>query len=178
MRFNTDNSTNLALVLLVAIELFEKLTGHPIPSTTKETLLEIFVGVGLWFTGKPPAATGRILKNFGLKNDLVNSVAGGRDDALAHDSMGAVRDQYRDSGDVGLSAETLDRMASDDNYGDRSALPVPAVRVAEDYFDRQRRNGRRLPNIPIAGTDITPEQFSEISMGGTEDADGPRSEAW
>jgi hypothetical protein len=26
-----------------------------------------------------------------------------------------------------------------------------------------------LPNIPIAGTDITPERFSEISMSGDDD---------
>ena len=100
-----------------------------------------------------------------------------RSNLLGSGTVGGVRDQYTDRGDR-LNAELLDRMADGSDYGDRGALPAPAVRVAEDYFDRQRRNGRRLPNIPIAGTDITPERFSEISMGGIEDADGPRSEAW
>jgi hypothetical protein len=52
MKFNTDNSTNAALAVMIAIEIFEKLTGHPIPSNAKETLLEIFPRGGALVHGK------------------------------------------------------------------------------------------------------------------------------
>jgi hypothetical protein len=177
MKFNTDNSTNTALVLMVAIEIYEKLTGHPIPPNAKETLLEIFVGVGLWFTGKPSPTTGKILKYFGLNNALVDSAAASRSDSLARDSMGAPRDQYRDNGDVGLNVETLERMADGGDHGDRGAVPAPAARVARYWEERP-------PELPVVGsptidgTNMSGVEFTVRSTSGSNGPNGPRTENW
>lgn len=174
MKFNTDNSTNTALFLMVGIELFEKLTGHPIPADTRATLLEIFVGVGLWFTGKPSPATGKILRHLGLKNnDLVDSVADGGGNAVDRGVDLRRNHDAQSIGVEGLNAGTLERIADGGDYGDRSHNPDPAARAAR-YF-QQRPSAPVVGSPEIEGTGISAVEFSARSMGGGDD---PQSEAW
>jgi hypothetical protein len=91
--------------------------------------------------------------------------------------MGAVRDQYRDSGDVGLSAETLDRMASDDNYGDRGAVSPVAARVAR-YWEERPSDLPVVGSPTIDGTNMSGIEFTVRSTSGIEGPNGRRSEAW
>jgi hypothetical protein len=175
-KINTNNSTNAALVAMGAIELFEKLTQHPIPQETKVTLLEVFLGVGLWFTGKPSSATHRILKHLGIGNGLDNSGGVGGDVSdranLRGNPVDTAHRQYGDDGD-GLNEGTLERIADGVDYGDRGHTPDPAARAAQ-YF-QQRPSAPVAGSPTIEGAGISAVEFSARSMGGGDD---PQSEAW
>lgn len=56
-RLNDDQSSNIALAAMIAIEVMEKITGQRLPPDAKTTILEILVGIALWFTGKPSSLT-------------------------------------------------------------------------------------------------------------------------
>jgi hypothetical protein len=174
-KINTNNSTNAALVAMGAIELFEKLTQHPIPQETKVTLLEIFLGVGLWFTGKPSSATHRILNHLGLNNGLDTSGGDGGDVSdranLRGNPVDTAHRQSADYGDVGLNAGTLERIADGGDYGDRGDRParLPSVSSPEVISAAWRQADIARGRSPIEGTDIYPSQFARESMAGDAD---------
>jgi hypothetical protein len=169
-KINTDNSTNAALMAMAAIELFEKLTHHPIPQDTKTTLLEVFLGVGLWFTGKPSSATNRILSHLGIGNGLDNSDSAG--DRAVSDRGVDVRRNYdaQSIGLEGLNAGTLERIADGVDYGDRGPTPDPAARAAR-YF-QQRPAAPVVGSPEIEGAGISAVEFSARSMGGNGQTEG------
>lgn len=192
-RFNTDNSTNAALAVMAAIEIFEKLSGHPIPIDAKATLLEIFVGVGLWFTGKPSPTTGKILQHLGLKNDLVNDVAGDRGGNYFPgvgtsgptpdlERFGATprrgNEQFGGTtprgGNAGLNADTLEAIANDvGDYGTRrpSRNPVAWVSASESIppnSDRAKAAAAYAADVAM-GRAASPEQMNEFLAGGDDD---------
>lgn len=173
-RFNTDNSTNAALAVMAAIEVFEKLSGHPIPIDAKATLLEIFVGVGLWFTGKPSPTTGKILQHLGLKNDLVNDVAGDRGGNYfpSVGTSGATPDLERfgatpGRGNASLSADTLEAIANDvGDYDTRrpSRNPVAWVSASESIppnSDRAKAAAAYAADVAM-GRAASPEQMNQM----------------
>jgi hypothetical protein len=193
-RLNANRTTNATGLLSAASAIAAAWDGISHARSVAQWLPMVAIGmtsaIAQWLQGEPTPATKLIANVLRLDEGRTNAdflrdvfdrvfasgVVPGLESPGAGDDVGGPRSAARRGN--ALDAELLDRMADGSDYGDRGSMPAPAVRVAEDYFDRQRRNGRRLPNIPIAGTDITPERFSEISMGGIEDADGPRSEAW
>jgi hypothetical protein len=173
-KLNTDNSTNAALMAMAAIELFEKLTHHPIPVDTKTTLLEVFLGIGLWFTGKPSSATNRILSHLGIGNGLDNSGGVGDRDVsdratLRGNPVDTARGQSGDYGDR-LNAETLERIADSGDYVDRGPTPDPAARAAR-YF-QQRPAAPVVGSPEIEGAGISAVEFSARSMGGNGQTEG------
>jgi hypothetical protein len=173
-KLNTDNSTNAALMAMAAIELFEKLTHHPIPVDTKTTLLEVFLGIGLWFTGKPSSATNRILSHLGIGNGLDNSGSVSDRDVsdratLRGNPVDTARRQTGHDGDR-LNAETLERIGDGVDYGDRCPTPDPAARAAR-YF-QQRPAAPVIGSPEIEGAGISAVEFSARSMGGNGQTEG------
>jgi hypothetical protein len=125
--------------------------------------------------------TGKILKYFGLNNDLVNSVAGGRADGLGRGSVGVVRDQRDRGGDVGLNAELLEGMADSGDYGDRgidnlrnSSIAPPENIRSQAWRAADIARGKK----PIGDTNIYPSEYAVRSTSGDDSPDGPRSEKW
>jgi hypothetical protein len=178
-RLNVDNSTNAASIasLVAAASIVgDGLHRHPSEffAWGPQAIGLVVAAFSQWMQGTPSQETKLIKSVLQLEGEtnaqLVRSafrrvvgagVVPGLDAPVPGDDVGRFGAPER-RGDAALDVGVPD-------YDDRGAMPAPAARVAEDYFDRQRREGRRLPNIPIAGTDITPERFSEISMGGDSD---------
>jgi hypothetical protein len=77
-RLNDDQSSNIALAAMIAIEVMEKITGQKLPPDAKITILEILIGIALWFTGKPSSLTeslaAQVRRMFGAA-DTTNSNA-------------------------------------------------------------------------------------------------------
>lgn len=176
-RLNVDNSTNAAAIasLVAAASIVgDGLHRHPSEffAWGPQAIGLVVAAFSQWMQGSPSQETKLIKSVLQLDGEtnaqIVRSafrrvvgagVAPGLDAPVPADNLG------------GLGATAGRRDAGLDvggDYGDGSAAP-PAAQVAEDYFDRQRRDGRRLPNIPIAGTNITPEQFAMESMSGSEE---------
>lgn len=153
MRLNTDNTTNAAIGVMVAIELMEKATGHQLSADAKGTITEVLLGIGLWFTGKPSPTTNRILSHLGINNDLASGNPGFNSASDRAPDVGSSSNQHRDNRDLGLEPPPP---------------PIdPAVRAAEYWRDR--------PAYPpvvgspaIDGTQIPAVQYSAWSQSGEE----------
>lgn len=120
----------------------------------------------------------RVASRFGYKvisDDLDSGNSFDRGDGLGRSPVGAARNQYRDHGDVGLSAETLERLADGDDYGDRGPAVDPAARVAR-YWQGRPSDLPVVGSPTIEGANISGVEFAARSMAQT--SDDPPSEAW
>lgn len=177
-RLNVDNSTNAAAIasLVAAASIVgDGLHRHPSEffAWGPQAIGLVVAAFSQWMQGTPSQETKLIKSVLQLDGEtnaqIVRSafrrvvgagVVPGLDAPVPGDDVGR----------FGAPERRGDALVVDvHDYGDRGAVPPPAAQVAEEYFDRQRREGRRLPNIPIAGTSITPEQFAMDSMSGDSD---------
>lgn len=120
----------------------------------------------------------RLANRFGYKvtnNDSDYGNSFDRGDGLGHDVVGTARNQYRDYGNVGLNAETLERLADGVDYGGLDPAVDPAARVAR-YWQGRPSDLPVVGSPTIDGTNISGAEFAARSMAAA--SDDPPSEAW